>query len=190
MVSNQATPRMVVFVPGLLENAPDFARRVYDQAAAQQRRVIYLAVKNCETDPLAAARQLATITALTQGSAVQASAQQIDVADLPEALRRVTHPGDLVIWPEMGLLAPASLEGELGIHQQVLDGVYTSAAFCPAPWFKTLLFVLVGILILVGFTILEVRLDARLSGAPQKIGLILLFLLELGAFSLWNRIFG
>jgi hypothetical protein len=180
---------MVVFVPEMLENVAEFTRQVYAQAAAQQRKVLYLAINGQEKEKLVAARQLATIVALTQGAAVQASAAQVEMEDRADLLRESTHPGDIVVWPEECWLAPASLEHELGITQRVLTGIYTTAAPEASPWYRPVLFWLTGLVLLAVFSYLEFSAGRLMSGGALKVALLLLFTFELGAFYQWDRLF-
>jgi hypothetical protein len=182
-------PRMVVYIPEMLENVSDYARQVYIQAAARRQPVLYLALNQRESDPLAAARLLATITALTQDNTVRANAVQVEGEDRADALRQVTHPGDLVVWPDESLLAPASLEKALGISQRVLPGARITAPARALPSYPPALIWLVGLLILVVFTVLEFSLDGLVGGALAKVALMLLFTLEMVAFHAWNRQF-
>jgi hypothetical protein len=185
----EANRRMVVFVPEMLENVAEFTRQVYNQAAAQQRKILYLAVSRRETDQLAATRQLATIVALTQGSAINASAAHVNLEDPAKALRESTRPGDLVIWPQEDWLAPASLEHELGITQQALHGIHIYSEPQASPWYRPVLFWAAALALLAVFSYLEFSAGRLLSGAPLKVALILLFSLELGAFYQWDRLF-
>lgn len=181
--------RIVVFVPEMLENIAEFARQVYAQAVAQQRRVVYIATNGRRTDHLASTRQLATIVALTQGNGVQASAAQVDLADRVAALRESTRPGDIVVWPEEAWLAPTSLERELGITQRVLTGIYASAVPQGSPWYRPVVFWLTGLALLAAFSYLEFSAGRLMSGGTLKVALMLLFALELGAFYQWDRLF-
>ena len=151
-----ATPeRVVVFVPAGLDDINDFARQVYLLALVEGREVLYLYVNTGGGDPLAAARTLATLTALTQDRQVTVRARQAGAADWVEALRQVTRPGDLVAWAEAGLAAPAGLEAELGIIQHVLPGAMAAAR---RNWLRPALFWLLTVALLAGFSYLEVSL--------------------------------
>jgi hypothetical protein len=183
----QHRARMVVFVPARLENLTEFARKVYYLAATQQRDVIYLALNRRDGDPLAAARQLATLAALTQDQAVRASALQVDTDDWAEALRQVIRRDDLVIWSDRRPASPADLAAELGITQQALPGF---AAPVPhgQPWLRTAVVWLAALAILAIFSYIEFGLvGLMLSGTLKKAALIVLFALELGAFYQWDR---
>lgn len=183
-----ATPeRVVVFVPEGLEDINDFARQVYLLALAEQREVLYLAVNRGELDPLAAARLLATLTALTQDRQVSVRSRQVGAADWVDALRQVTRPGDLVAWAEAGLAAPAGLEAELGIIQHVLPGAMAAAR---RNWLRPALFWLLTVALLAGFSYLEVSLwNGPLGDFWKKAALIALFGAEMGGVYAWNRWF-
>lgn len=180
---------MLVFVPEMLEDISDFARQIYTMAIDQQRWVMYLTLDGKEHNQLADARQLATLTALTQGNSVKASAFQAQVDDWTEALRQLTHPGDLVIWPEKRWFAPVSVEKALGITQQVLPGHYISVPDQAVPWYRTLLFWLIGLITIVGFSYLEITLSKMINGALMSVALIILVVLEVGILYQWDRIF-
>ncbi len=180
--------RLVAFVPEELSNINDFARQVYLLALAEGREVLYLAVNRGELDPLAAARMLATLTALTQDRQVTVRARQAGAADWVDALRQATRPGDLVVWAEAGLAAPAGLEAELGIRQHVLPGA--SAAPRGLRW-SPALFWLLALALLAGFTWLEVALWSQPIGAGwKKLALIALFTAEMSSVYAWNKLFG
>jgi hypothetical protein len=182
--------RMIVFVPETLENIADFAKNIYNLALDQQREVYYLALDGRDGNPLAAARQLATITAMTRDGSVQAKALPVAGEDCADTLRQVAHQGDLVIWPEEDLRVPASLESELGITQRVLPAVYTPAQAETYPWYRTLIFWLTSLVVLAGFSFLEFRLAGVISGGLKKVVLIMLFSAEMALLYQWNRIFG
>lgn len=181
--------RMLVFLPGILENVGGFSQQIYNQAAAREREVLYLAVASRGSDQYAAARQLTIITALTQGNSVHAAGKQIELGNWTEMLRQITQPGDLLIWPEERWLAPADLERELGITQRVLTGVQFSEPPHESSWYRPVLFWLAVLVLLVGFSFLEINLQDLIGGTPLKAGLIILFALMCGALVQLDRIF-
>lgn len=183
------SPRMVVFVPERLENIADFARQIYLIAVIQKREVFYLALNNPESQSYAAARQLATLTALTQDQVVRVCGAEAKIGDWTETLREFTRSGDLVIWPDERLLVPSSLERELGITQQALPDVYAPLDPRAVPWYRPVIFWLAVLAITAGFSFLEYSVQGVMSGASSKVMMILLFALECGALYQWNRIY-
>ena len=183
----QRRPGLVVFVPAGLENLAEFARKIYYLAATQQKDVIYLALDRRDSEALVSARQLATLTALTQDRAVQACALRAETDDWSDALRQVTRRGDVVIWTDARLMAPATLATELGITQQVLPG-FAEPVLRGQGWLRVALIWLAALVILGVFTYLEFGLAGMLlSGTLKKAVLVVLFALELGAFYQWDR---
>lgn len=179
--------RMVVFVPDALEDIHGFARQVYLLALAEQREVLYLALNRGDLDPLAAARQLATLTALTRDRQITARSRQMGAPDWVDALRQATRPGDLVIWADANLTAPAGLETELDIRQYVLPG---APAAVRLEWLRPVVFWLGMLAMLAGFSLLEVSIWGSVTGEFwKKSALILLFGLEISAVYGWNRFF-
>lgn len=187
--SSEFGARMIVFVPKMPQDVANFARQIYAQAVARQRRVLFLAVNSREEEILSNARQLTMLTALTQDDQVRASAMQVKVGDWLDALVSLTHPGDLVIWPEERYLAPASVENALGISQLVLPAARVNLSTRASPWIRITLFWLIQVIILAGFFFLEVRLDQMIHGPLLKVIIVALIVLEIGALYEMDQLF-
>jgi hypothetical protein len=189
------TARLVVLVPEQVENLADFARHIYMLALAQQRNVVYLALIRCGAEDLSAMRTQATLLALTQGSQVQASMIQVKAEHWAEALRLVAQPGDWVICSDgQGLAANGShpfgaLEAELHITVQSLPGIFSASPVQPSSWKRIALCWISGMVVLVGFSFLELHLAGHISGTLKKVVLVALTALEIGTFYQWDKIF-
>jgi hypothetical protein len=179
--------RLIVFVPEKLKNVAAFARQVYMLAAADEREVFYLALRGRDTDDLAVARQLTTLTALTQDSCVRARALQARPEKPADVLVELAQPGDIVVVPEEQLSVPEELERTLGIRQQVLAENDPFEASRDSKWYLPVLFWGTSIAIMVAFFFLETSLEGVMSGAVKKIILILFFSIEIGLLYFWDR---
>jgi hypothetical protein len=144
---------------------------------------------------LTSARMLSTITALTQGSLVQASLTQARADCWSDALRQVAQPGDMVICPDEKMISDGSLqpcgeiEAELDITVRSLPGIYTAGTAQAITWVRTILCWTTALAILVGFSFLEFRLAGMINGTLKKVVLAALVLLELGVFNQWDKLF-
>lgn len=182
MTENQNKPlgnvaRMIVYIPGILDQATDFANQVYNQAIAQKRQIVYLTIDNQDDESLANQRQLSTLIAITGDNCVTASVLRIKAKDRLDAIRRVTHPGDLVVWPEGCALIPDNLERELGINQQILPGKHLYSVNRAVHQLRSLHFWLFTLIALAGFTYLEFSLVGQVEGYLHKVILAMLFVI-------------
>jgi hypothetical protein len=187
--------RLVVLVPEQVENLADLAHHVYVQALAQQRCVVFLALSRHADDQMYAARTLATLAALTQGSLVQAETSLVSAEHWADALRQATLPGDLVLCLDEQMLAAgatrsfSALEEELGIAVRSLPDAAGWGAAQANSWIRTAISWLTAVAILVGFSFLEIHLAGLISGGIKKVVLVALVALELGIFYQWDKFF-
>ncbi len=187
--------RLVVLVPEQIENLAEFAHQVYAQALMQGREVVYMGLSGRGAADLTAARMLTTLTALTQGSLVQASLAQARTDCWSDALRQVAQPGDLVICPDEKMISTGSLqpcgalEAELDITVRSVPGIYTAGTAQAVSWMRNIFCWITALAILVGFSFLEFRLAGMINGTLKKVVLAALVLLELVVFNQWDKLF-
>jgi len=191
--------RLIVLVPADLVDASGFAQKIHWLAMQQKRDVLYLNLVLQEEDYLASTRLLTTLKAITHDSWFKVGSAMVEAANWVDALRLFSQPGDMIVCHKEQT-APAgifrrlplgeSIETELKLPVHILSGYYRPEPAHIPRWLRGLIFWLGCLAILVGFSVIEFRMDIQAVGAAKQIVLIVLLVIEFGLIYEWNEIVG
>jgi hypothetical protein len=197
--NRNAQNRLIVLVPGTLIETANFGRQVRWLALQQKRDVIFLAIADRDGDYMATARLLATVEAITRDGMFEIDSKQIETGSWFKAIQTVYRPGDLVVCHEgqkimTGLWKNVSLEEYLGnkmhIPTHLLSGFYQGETIAIKPLLRGLLFWLGSLVIVIGFTLIEYRVDHLMSGVARLLFMSILLVFESGLIYELNKYTG
>ncbi|TLN27447.1 hypothetical protein FDZ74_01435 [bacterium] len=189
--------RLIVLLPESLAGSTKLAHQINWMAGLKQYDVLYLTLVEDETNPLEVSRRMATMVAATVGEPLHVSSKMIPRDGWLNALRETFQPGDSLVCQaeqsvKAGFLKAVSmqdyLQEALQIHCQTISGYYHPAQDRVRQWLLGLLFWVVCLAILIGFSLLEVQIDRAVEGVARIALLLLTVSLEFGALIAWNRL--
>ncbi len=200
-VSDKSTlnNRLVVLVPRGLVEASRFTQQIHWIALQQHRDVIFLALSDQGLDDLPIARELATLEALTCDPLFEVTSRQVDAPNWVKAIQSVYQPGDMVLC-HAGQLAPIGfgkgiplddyLTRQMHLPVHLLSGFYQPGMVYNKAWWLSLFFWIGSLAILVGFSLIEYRVDQSMSGMLRLFILGFLLVLEAGLIYELNKYTG
>ena len=190
-------PRLIVLMPASLAGNLEFAQKIHWMAARAQNDVLYLTLLDDPDSTLTAQRGLATMKAVTESNLIRAGSVIVPAARWFEKLEKVLHPGDTIVClaeqvVKHGFLKtmpmPDYLAGVLTAPVVTMAGFYSPQRTLVKNWLNGLLFWLGAMVILAGFTFLELQADTSVPGFANKLVLAVIVIIEFGAFWLWSQI--
>lgn len=191
--------RLVVLVPRGLSEASRFTQQIRWIALQQHRDVIFLALSDQGLDDLPIARELATLEALTCDPLFEVTSRQLDAANWVKAIQAVYRPGDMVLC-HAGQLAPIGfgkgipledyISEQMHLPVQLLSGFYQQGTVYTRGWWLSLLFWIGSLVILIGFSLIEFRVDHAITGMLRLFILGFLLVLEAGLIYELNKYTG
>ncbi len=189
--------RLIVLLPESLAGSIKLAHQINWMASMKQYDVLYLTLAEDETNPLEVSRRMATMVAATVGEPLHVSSKLVGRDGWLNALREALQPGDLLICQaeqsvRAGFLRAVSMQAylqeTLQIPCQAINGYYHPGRDRIRQWLLGLLFWIVCLAILIGFSLLEIQIDRAVEGAARIALLLLTVSLEFGALIAWNRL--
>lgn len=189
--------RLIVLLPDSLTGNLEFAQKIHWMAARAQNDVLYLGLLDNPDDLLTAQRGIATMKAVTESNLIHAGSVLVPAARWFEKLQKVLRPGDTIVCHaeqvvKHGLLKtvamPEYLAGILTASVVTVAGFYSPQRTLAKNLLNELLFWLGAIVILAGFTFLELQTDTSFPGFAHKLVLAGIVIIEFGAFWLWSQI--
>ena len=114
-----------------------------------------------------------------------------------KSLRNLYRPGDRIVChteqaakveSTQTLSMEQFLRTEFPAQIITLEGFYDPRNEASRPWYRSLLFWGVTLVVLALFTLLEIRMDQLLQGWNLKLVLTLLWVLEIGTVLAWNAV--
>ncbi|MFA5837814.1 MAG: hypothetical protein WC837_12750 [Bellilinea sp.] len=190
-------PRLIVLMPASLAGNLEFAQKIHWMAARAQNDVLYLTLLDDPDSTLTAQRNLATMKAVTESNLIHAGSILAPAARWFEKLEKVLRPGDTVVchaeqMVKHGFLKtvpmPDYLSEILKAPVVTVNGFYSPQRTLLKNWLSGLLFWMGALVILAGFTFLELQADTAFPGFTHKLVLAAILIIEFGAFWLWNQI--
>jgi hypothetical protein len=187
--------RLIVLVPDCLAGSLDMARKVYSIAQSEDRDVLYLTLVDDDEKMIAVSRSMATMKAVTAGQWLVVNSRLTGTGHWLAALREIYRPGDMIVCHEEqsvkdGFLRtqPVSefLRATLKAPVRIISGFYHPQKVQAVQWLRGLLFWLGCLVILAGFTLLEIRLDQATAGAAHTWLLMVALVFEFGSVWVWN----
>jgi hypothetical protein len=194
VVSNN---RLVVLVPDDLQNLSSFAQEIHWLAQKLGREVLFLSLDSSSENQLAASRLLATLESVTQDASLKVDSALVKAHSWIDAIGLVTHLDDLIVCHEQQVakLSPFHslplsnfLANDRKLQVHVLTGSYYTEATRLRSWAMSLFFWFGFLTLIAGFSFLEIQAQTMLSGAPEKIIFLALFLIEFGLIYCWTKI--
>ena len=190
-------PRLIVLLPESLAGDIKLAHHIYRMAGLQQRDVLYLVLVEDEMNQLEVSRRMATMTAATIGETLRVHSRLASRGEWLDALRQAYQPGDSLVCQAEQSVRTAILRTEsvqntiqrsLQIPVSVLSGFYHPARDQIRLWLFSLLFWLGCLVILAGFTLLEIEISHSTQGPVQVILISIALLVEYALLYIWNRL--
>jgi len=139
------------------------------------------------------------VEAITRDGMFEIDSRQIETGNWVKAIEAVYRPGDLVVCHEgqkitAGLRKNIPLEQHLGnkmhIPTHLLSGFYQGESIAIQPILRSLLFWLGSLVIVLGFTLVEYRVDHLMSGAARLLIMSILLVFESGLIYELNKYTG
>lgn len=198
-VDPEKKKRLIVLVPDCLAGNPDLAHKVYWMAIRDQCEVLYLALVDNEDYMLSTVRYMAIMRAVTSGNNLVVESKLTETALWLKTLREIYHPGDRIVCHEEQFvkngfqkMVPITdfLQSTLHVPTITISGFYHPQRVQISQWARSLAAWLGFLVILVGFTMLEIRFDYLFQSTLGKIFLCVLMAIELMAIWGWNKIIG
>ena len=190
-------PRLIVLLPASLAGDLGFAQKIHWMAARAQNDVLYLTLLDDPDSSLTTQRGIATMKAVTESNLIHAGSVLTPAALWFEKLREIHRPGDTVVCHaeqvvKAGFLKtvpmPEYLAGIMNAPVVTVEGYYSPQRTLVKSWMSGLLFWLGALVILVGFTLLELQADTAFPGFAHKLVLTAILVIEFGAVWLWSQI--
>ena len=185
--------RLIVLVPDM---GPDYIpalRRIWELAHAQRAEILFLGLcKDVANEP-GLYRQLVAMSAMIRDDKICAEARIEIGTNWVEVVKRNSQSGDMIVCFEeqrAGLLhRPLSqiLESNLGFPVYILSGLYSQKS---RPDWLSKVFVWSGSIgIIIGFFILQAKIDQLQKDWFQNALLIFSIMVEFSMIWMWNNLF-
>lgn len=189
--------RLIVIVPQSLAGSVALAQNIYRMAVREACDVLYLILVGERETSQAAERGSVMMVAQTADEHISAESKLVEARGWETSLRSVYRPGDRIVC-HMEQAAKSGSAQTLSMEQFLhtefpaqiitLEGFYDPRKEEARPWYRSLLFWGVTLVVLALFTLLEIRMDRLLDGWNLKLVLSLLWMLELGTVLAWSAV--
>lgn len=202
MVSNansEQRNRLIVLVPDCLAGNMDLAHKVFKMANHQHCDVFYLALVDSGDTSSTVTRSMATMNAMTSGENLEVQSKIAESTLWLNTLREIYHPGDrIVCYSEQSVkngflkTLPVTdfLHKVLDAPVITISGVYHPQRAQVNKWLRSLAAWLGFLVILIGFSVLEVNTNLFSQTGFGQVMLCIIVALEIGAIYCWDRIIG
>lgn len=188
--------RLIVLIPDSLADNTELARKIHHIADQECLSVLYLVLVNDADKMLDVSRSIATMKAVTSASSLIVESKLIEPGNLLQTLQMRTYPGDMIARLDEPTVASGYFQMVPASEFLASDGKAPVSLYSNGSqqsqdqsqsWFYPLLSLLGFFVIIVAFTWLEMSLNLSSQGGLQKLLLIILFVIELGALFAWNK---
>jgi hypothetical protein len=189
--------RLIVLVPEGLAGNLDLAKKIYQMALRDHCDVLYLAFTDHEDNLLAVSRSMATMKALTVSELVKVNSKVTLTQNWLATLQGLYRSGDsMVCHAEQtvnnGFLKTAPIRDFLTEAFKTpiytISGHYHPWRVTSKKWLYGLLFWLGCLVILIGFSLLEIQIDREIQGVTRSALFLIVLTLEFGSFWVWNHL--
>ena len=189
--------RLVVLLPGCLAGNLDLAHKVFWMAERDGCEVLYFVLVDDEEEFLPVSYSMVTMKAITSSNSLTVNAVLVKADEWLQKLNEMYRPGDRIACQaeqtvKNGFLRtmPVTdyLRGALGITPLEIHGFYRPERVQYRIWLRGLVTWLGFLLILIGFTLLEIQIDRQVQSSVATITLIFLVTAEIGALWGWDSI--
>ena len=186
--------RLIVLIPNLEADLSAVIQRVWELANVTGAHIKFLGLCNDVAQEPSLRRSLITMTAIANYDNVSAEAEIMVAKDWVETVKSHWRPGDMVVCfseQRAGLLQkPLSqiLQSDLNIPLYILSGLYPQKD-SSSNWLTYVAAWTGFIAIILGFFVLQARIDLLTKDWIRTILLLLSVAFEFLAIQLWNRLF-
>jgi len=200
MVSKINSPqktRLIVLLPESLAGNLEFAQMIHRMAVKDKKDVLYLTLLDNNDNPLGVSRQVATMKAITESNLIRARSVQIPASHWFGKLQDIFRPGDIVVCHEeqvvkQGFLKTIPISDFLSSAMRMsiitVNNYYHPQRIQIKSWLLTILFWVGALVILAGFSLLEVQANMAFPGSVNKLVLAALLIVEFSMVWAWNQI--
>lgn len=189
--------RLIVLLPESLVGDLGFAQKIHRMASRTGNDVLYLTLLEDPDEGLSVSRGIATMKAVTESDQIKAGSVQIPTSRWFAKLQQICRPGDTIVCHREQTVNLGSFKTEptadyLTHHFTnpivALDGFYHPQQMVFKSWMRGLVFWLGALVIVAGFTLLELQADLAFPGFAHKLVLAAILLIEFGAIWFWSQI--
>jgi len=189
--------RLIVLVPESQAGNLELAHKIFWMAIRDHCDVLYLALVDNDENSLSVSRAMATMKAMTTGDSLVVQTKLVQTAFWLKTLRALYQPGDRIVCHQEQSVknsflktVPIStfLRDTLPIPITTISGFYNPQRIQVNQWMRSFIAWLGFLLILLGFTALEIRLDSLIPGVFGKVLLCIVLTIEIGVIWAWNLI--
>lgn len=189
--------RLLVLVPEGFSDDVSLAEKVYQMALREHYDVLYLAFVEDSDNRMAVLRHMATLSALTAAESVVVKSVLIRSDDWIRKLKEYYHSGDRIVclagqtirngWSKK-ISVRSLVEKSLDAPIVTLASVYHPWKATSRKWLYGLVFWLGCLVILAGFSLLEIQIDRGIQGLARTALISIALVVEFGAFWVWNHV--
>jgi hypothetical protein len=193
----QVKNRIIVLLPESLAGNLPLAYKINGMAAHNRRDVLFLTLLEEKEQKLSVTRLMATMKAATAGDQINVAYRLVYQNDWLTVLKDTWRPGDLVVCQQeqsvkAGFLRTVPmkeyLQDKLEMPSRTLSGFYHPWNTQAKQWLLGLAFWIGCLVILAGFTLLEIQIDHVMQGLARTALLLTTVAFEVGMLSVWNRL--
>lgn len=189
--------RLIVLLPESLSGNLDLARKIYWMAANSGKDVLYLTLLDRNDSILAVYREIVTMKAVTESNMVHAGSMLVPAALWFQKLQAILKPNDIVICQNEQFVRQGHfksvkvaeyLVSSLDNKIITINGFYKPGSVQILTWLRAMFFWLGSLVILAGFTMLELQVNKVMRGISGTLILAAIVSLEFGTVWIWNKI--
>jgi hypothetical protein len=189
--------RLIVLLPGSLAGSLDLAHKVFWMADRDGCDVLYLVLVDDEEEFLPVSYSMINMKAITSSNSLTVNAVLVKAGDWLKKLNELYRPGDRIACQaeqsvKNGFLRTLPigdyLHDTLGITPLEISGFYRPEQVQYRIWLRSLVTWLGFLVILIGFTLLEIQIDRQLHSAAATLTLIFLVTVEIGILWGWESL--
>ena len=185
--------RLVVLVPEMGSDYIPALRRIWELAHAQHAQILFLGLcKDVANEP-GLHRQLVAMSAMIRDDKISSEARTEIGTNWVDVVKRNSQTGDMIVCfqeQRAGLLhRPLSqvLESNLSFPVYILSGLYPQKS--TSNWLSKVIVWSGSIGIIIGFYILQIKIDQLPKDWFQNALLIFSIILEFSLIWIWNSLF-
>lgn len=195
-LDQKLTKRFIVLITDRMANNHTLAHAIHSMADSENLPVLYLVLVDDNENMLAAARDMATMKAVTAANRLLVEVNLTNTNDWFETLSKIAGSGDIIICQEEQMVAnglfktiPISdfLSSHLNSTVRPISGYFHSIQTDQKERFPEI-FALIGFLVILAFfTWVQIRVDLALDGTLAIILVLIAFCIEMIAVWAWYK---
>lgn len=187
---------LIVIITEDLANNKGLAQEVHWLGFNENCPIYYLVLVDRVDNMLTISRNMATMKAVTSANRLQVDFKLILTEDWLETLGKVTYPGDIIICQEeqsviIGRLNTIPLceflTNKFNNSVRTMSGYYHPLKTTAKKWGREIFGYLGLLIIMAGFTWLQISLDQALDNPISTVYSVITFCIELGMILIWYK---